>query len=545
MRHILATFLLFFGFALSAQADKDLSSETSIIIEEPRLAHVNITGIDALPTTKTADSCAWLEYADDNGICFRKHIIINAQGATSLLFPKKNYAIDFCEDEWLGDSTTSIRIGNWVKQDAFHLKASWIDTFRGGLAVATAYKLYDDMAASKPHILKRAGISGYSPKALCHPDGFPCILSLNGQFVGIYAWQLKKHRRNMGMKKNNPQHVWFQLQAYTTLLSSGEVNWEHIEVRNPKHITDETKDCISRLGNYTRELKEMEKRVSDDVMRNEIEQRFDVTSVIDFIIHGLITSNIDGFGKNANFFTYNGTTWFVTPYDLDETFGNTWINTFQFPADWSFPAQNHEMSFNITPYNWVIKYFRTELEERYAELRTSGTISTTSIMEHLVDWNNRVGADAYEQENAQWPTALSCKNSVTDGHWEWLQDWSNYYNESHYDPHVYYAKGSTCIYDYRIFRAKEAVKGVAPVAASGYTDTEERVRAWLDRRIALEDLYLNYEATANSVVAPAATGSATLYDLTGRPLPAAVRKGLYIKNGKKYVKTGSSRNISA
>lgn len=32
-------------------------------------------------------------------------------------------------------------------------------------------------------------------------------------------------------------------------------------------------------------------------------------------------------------------------------------------------------------------------------------------------------------------------------------------------------------------------------------------------------------------------GSATLYDLASRPMPATVQKGLYIKNGKKYVKT--------
>lgn len=65
----------------------------------------------------------------------------------------------------------------------------------------------------------------------------------------------------------------------------------------------------------------------------------------------------------------------------------------------------------------------------------------------------------------------------------------------------------------------------------------------LDKQIARENLYLYYEAMANSVVVTAATGSATLYDLTSRSIPATAQKGLYIKNGAKYVKAVETKRL--
>ena len=39
-------------------------------------------------------------------------------------------------------------------------------------------------------------------QARCYPDGFPCVVYLNGAFYGIFSWQLKKHRDNMAMGRN-------------------------------------------------------------------------------------------------------------------------------------------------------------------------------------------------------------------------------------------------------------------------------------------------------------------------------------------------------
>lgn len=473
----------------------ELTDVSSFHLPEPSIAYLDITGVDALPTGKTDDLHAYVEYRDDIGNHFVKRVILNAQGASSLKYPKKNLAMDFCEDEWVGDSTTSIQFGDWVKQDSFHFKANWIDTFRGGLAVATAYRFYDDIAKDDVPLGERAGLTDYNTKALYHPDGFPCIISLNGQFQGVYAWQLKKHRKNMNMEKDNPKHVWFQLETYTGSFNTGEMNWNHIEIKNPKKVGEESKSYIQAFADYNNELESLEKSSNEQTMREEISARYDIVSMINMIIHGVLTSNIDGFGKNANFFTYDGKKWFVMPYDLDETFGNSWIASFQFPAEWSFLSSDYSLSMSgKVPFKWVFKYFWQDIKDKYRKLRDEGTIASDNVMKYLLDWNARVGVENYSREYARWVECPSSMMPIISTEWEFIEDWSDYYSKDidDYSSSREYGKGEWCRYDYRLWKAKEDNCGVVPVVRKGYLDTEARVRNWLEKRIALDDMYFGY-----------------------------------------------------
>lgn len=498
---LLSFFLLLPLTIISAQ---DLSGEKDITISiEPRLAHVNITGIETMPETKEENKKAWFEYRDENGVTFRKRIIINAQGNSSLALPKKNFTADFCEDEWIGEETTDITIGKWVAQDSFHFKAYWYDTFRGGVAAAMGYKLYEDIVADEPRIQERAGLSDFDRNAICHPDCFPCIVSLNGEFLGVFSWQLKKHRKNLSMEKKNSKHVYFELTNYTESLATGIVNWNDIEVKNPKTLTDEAKGYIEKYARYHLDLDAMEREGNAD-MRQEIEKRYDVASFIDYIIHNLITANADGAGKNVQYFTYDGEKWFCTPYDLDLTFGTLWVNDFQFPAEWTWMREDYTMptaTKGYIPFYWFSKYFWEEIKARYATLRTSGVLSTDSIIRHLIDWNERVGQDYFAKEKERWSASPCFGHREVNKEWESIESWEDYYATPKYDAEKEYKAGDRCVYNYHIYEAKENVSGITPTATGGYTDTEERVRTWLDRRIELEDDYLEYVAPKDSVSA--------------------------------------------
>ena len=85
------------GFDLAFVAN--LSESSNIKLAEPRCAFVNITGIDKMPIKKDQDLHAWLECYDGNGKYFKKRVIMNAQGNSSLAYPKKNLSVSFCEDE--------------------------------------------------------------------------------------------------------------------------------------------------------------------------------------------------------------------------------------------------------------------------------------------------------------------------------------------------------------------------------------------------------------------------------------------------------------
>ena len=169
----------------------DYSDTKKIIVEEPQCAYINITGAEIMPAQKGQTMNVWMDVYFGNGKYFRKRAIIDAQGNSSLNLDKKNFKADFCDDEWVGDETPSITIGDWVKQDSYHFKAYYIDWLRGVGVVG--YRLYDQMALNigRPWTRATDHISKPKENARCYPDGFPCIVYLNGDFYGIFAWQLK------------------------------------------------------------------------------------------------------------------------------------------------------------------------------------------------------------------------------------------------------------------------------------------------------------------------------------------------------------------
>lgn len=239
----------------------DWSNSSFIQIPEPRFAIINITNIDSMPTTKQDNKKAFLEFWDMQGNYFKKRVIANAQGSSSMSYPKKNVAIDICDDEWIGDVTAKIRIGNWVSQDSFHLKAFYTDFFRGVSPVS--YKLYEQMVNTRGNMYNRPWkkalidisnidnvtktlgnpyIGDYSlltdTGARCVPDGFPIALYLNGTFYGVFSWQLKKHRDNYHMNKATAEHIHLdgKLDAKTIFNGRDNIDWTWFEIRNPKNL---------------------------------------------------------------------------------------------------------------------------------------------------------------------------------------------------------------------------------------------------------------------------------------------------------------------
>lgn len=245
----------------NVKAPIDWSDSSFIQIPEPRFAIINITNIDSMPTTKTQNKKAFLEFWDMQGNYFKKYAILNAQGNSSLNLDKRNVALDLCDDEWVGDDTPKVRIGNWVPQDSFHMKAYYTDFFRGVGAVS--YKLYDQIVRTRGNMYDRPWkkalldmskigattksignpyVGDYSlltdTGARCFPDGFPVAVYLNGSFYGIFSFQLKKHRDNYHMDKSTPEHVHLdgELGERTIFGGRDKINWGAFEIRNPKGL---------------------------------------------------------------------------------------------------------------------------------------------------------------------------------------------------------------------------------------------------------------------------------------------------------------------
>lgn len=450
----------------SVKTPIDWSENSKIQIPEPRLAFVNITNIDSMPTSKAQNMHAIFEFWDMQGNYFKKKVILNAQGNSSLGMPKRNFACDFCNDDWKGDDTFKIKIGSWVPQDSFHFKAFYADFFKGVSMVG--YKLFNEIESTrssctnrvwKRALLPSADTIGYGTKGMesitdvnilidngarCYPDGFPCIVHLNGSFYGVFSWALKKHRDNYMQNKSKPENIQLDGEIYDTFMYNGNIDWDVVngtkassgggkdgfEFRNPKslicidgtkydadtnrkelidsssksydssnknHIlTNKVKTYYSTLTTYIPTLKKMEEQGEEEsVIKAKIQSFFDIDSLIDYLIFSDIVTNVDGFRKNWQWLTYNGVKWAVCPYDLDGIIG--W-------SGWGelSPTSGRYGNTLDLPTGWVIKYFDTELCERYKALRTN-VLTVKNIFGLVRDWCSRIGASNFENDLAKWP----------------------------------------------------------------------------------------------------------------------------------------------
>lgn len=480
-----------------AKTPIDWSESSFIQIPEPRFAIINVSNIDSMPTTKTQDKKAFLEFWDMQGNYFKKHAILNAQGNSSLAFDKKNVAIDLCDDEWIGDDTPKVRIGNWVPQDSFHMKAYYTDFFRGVGAVC--YKLYDQIVQTRGNMYDRPWkkalldmskidtttkslgnpyVGDYSlltdTGARCFPDGFPVAVYLNGEFYGIFSFQLKKHRDNYHMNKSTAEHIHLDGSIGWSIIWDGTIQWgqgdDGFEVRNPKglyaiggnkydadikqeeiageeevnawieagklpdgtiisskikknlQMTAKVKKYIQDFSNTLLNIRaasdiyEASNKTEEDLktFKKVFETYYDADNLIDYIIVSDVVRNYDGFWKNWQWFTYNGKKWWVGLYDCDCTFGNH-------PAgnQIGLPQTEHIDKTTASPTGFIAKYYSKELTDRYKYLAEHDIISSRNIFALIKDWCDRIGTNFYKEEYKKWKDSPCISDSVVrSDYWE-------------------------------------------------------------------------------------------------------------------------------
>lgn len=542
MRHIFV-FVMFF-MTLSTFAQRNIT------VDMPEFATVRITA-DSLPTTKTSDVKGWLTFDDGRGNQFEKRVVINAQGNSSLHWPKKNLSVLFCEDEWVGDSTSNITIGDWVKQDEFHLKANYTEPLRGACAIG--YRIYDDIVATLPAAenrpWKRAGLKG-DDNQLCHPEGFPCAVYFNDEFYGVFSWQLKKHRTNMNMKKSRAEHIHLDGTLWDESLFGGKIDWTQFEVKNPKYsATDSIAPIVTR---YIESLSHIKAQHDSLVatgatvpeLKAFISDRFDMTSLIDYYLFSLTTGNYDGFVKNWQWITYDGYRWAVEPYDLDGLFGFLYTGNSWLTPEWGMVDDDYTYEheyINFGPLNYVLLYFMDEARERYKELRQSGALSPEQMLKRVNEWTSAIPSNMMEAEWKRWPDCDCTHETIENPGWKRTDDFTGWMTLPVYDDATTYHKGDRVIIDrgwhLDVFEAQCDIQGVFPFQTLGYTFTLDKLSAWLDGKFSLIDKHLAYSVDGIEGVKSKErrVKNFNYYDLLGRRA-TNMSKGMYIRYGKKSLK---------
>lgn len=503
----------------------DFSKETHLELPIPRIAAQVRIYAPKLPTTKTDDIEAEIEYNDKDGNYFRKPIILNAQGSSSMNYYVKNMAID------LNDGS-KIKFGDFPTQDSFHIKKYYIDAFRGQCIVG--YHLIEQMYQTrtfgerrpwdylntKESVYDGTGkiAKDFDNCAKSHPDGFPIIITwvntTNNEEtkMGVYAWNLKKSKEVYNADKKTAENIILDGQMNGQTLFGGSVDWSMFEIRNPKSLIDI--DGNKYDGDNPKELSDtdpLSKKVKDYIVRlsgamadlktnnnkETFEKYFNVPFFIDYFLQSQVTYNIDGFSKNWIWCTWDGLKWNPNIYDEDSIFG---LN----PATGSYIHKDSDNSSvlgatnNTLPTYYLASLYKDEIEARYKELRDNGVFSVQNIVGLLESWLERIGYDNLKEDLSLFPETHSYRNSGLNDGWE-LENYAGQANE--YDNSATYNEGDKCSYYRFVFRATKTLTGVpptnivyehGPIYIMGFHNSIKRVRVWLENRITFLDNNYKY-----------------------------------------------------
>lgn len=496
----------------------DFSKESHIELPIPRIAAQVRIYAPKLPTTKQDNIEAAIEYNDKDGNYFRKPVILNAQGQSSMSYHVKNMAIDI-------NDGSEIKFGDFPTQDSFHLKKYYIDAFRGQCIVG--YWLMEQVYKSRPigqqypyeYTIANDSVSEGlgSPKkdfftgAKCHPDGFPVNItwiSNDGTEtdMGIYAWNLKKSKEIYYADKKKAENIILDGEIGQNTIFGGTIDWTKFEIRNPKSLIDINGNKYD--GDNPKELSDTDKnskKVKDYITRlsgvmaalkasntkETFEQYFLPKPFIDYFLVMQILYHYDGFYKNWIWLAHNGLQWTPSLYDVDSIWGQAWNGTHEIPtSDKSY--LNADGACMGLP-----QLYSEEIKARYKELRDLKIFDANNIVGLLNKWLGMIGYDNLSKEHDLYPETPSYRDGGVSENWEMVYD---FLSGDAYSAEKQYAVGDRCSYGGMIFKAKVQTQGVPPLTKTysknptqgGFYNSPKRVYNWLVSHLAFLDEKYEY-----------------------------------------------------
>ena len=343
-----------------------------------------------LPTSKTATVMKFDYYSKTNE--YHGYVDIKCQGTSSMGYPKKNFTIKPYKDK-AKTSKLKIDFKGWGKQSKFVLKANWIDISHLRNVVSArlwgdVVKTRSDYATALPELLRTSPNQGAI-------DGFPVLVYANGVYQGRYTLNIPKDKWMSNMDDTLDTHCILCGENY----QSG--CFRALPQINGNDWTDELHDVVpANIKTSWSNAINFVMTSSDTDFKANLSNYFDVNSLIDYYLYGLVATHLDGFGKNQLFFSYDGIHWIASIYDVDSTWGLYWNGSRILPTD--YKRNQYEDYANKTSnllYNRLEQLFMPQLKTRYAELRKD-VLSASHIIQKFEEFNDICPKDIVQEDYA-------------------------------------------------------------------------------------------------------------------------------------------------
>lgn len=320
-----------------------------------------------------------LKYESDT-VHFEAYTKIKIQGTSSLAYEKKNYTINLYEDEEY-ESKMNVDVG-FGEASKYCLKANWIDKTQARNIVTA--RIVGSMQ-EKYGLFLEAPNNGTI-------DGFPIEVYSNGEFLGLYTWNIPKDAWMFHMEEENENHIvlsssgWTSGNMFTSLTDYSE--WE-VEVGEEN---SETLKKFNRMVGFV-------KNSTDEIFKNEFSNYLNLDSALNYFIMLEFAELIDNSGKNMLMVTYDGNVWYPSLYDLDTAFGTNPYGS----ALLDYTVVGNSLASNL--WTRLVKNFPNEIKERYWELRES-ILTEENVLKEFRDFESSIPEEAFQKELERWGPSL-------------------------------------------------------------------------------------------------------------------------------------------
>lgn len=349
-----------------------------------------------LPTSKTATMMKFDYYSKTTE--YHGWVEIKCQGNSSMSYPKKNFTIKPYQNK---AKTKKLKIDfkGWGKQNKFVLKANWIDITHARNVVSARLwgdivKTRPDYATALPELLRTSPNQGAV-------DGFPVLVYSNGVYQGRYTLNIPKDKWMSNMDDTLDTHCILCGENYVSGC------FRALPQINGTDWTDELHDVVPATikTSWTNAIKFV-MNSTDAEFKANLGNYFDVNSLIDYLLYGIVSTGLDAFGKNQIYFTYDGIKWIASMYDMDSTWGLWWNGSKFVATDYAredFQDLKDEGN-GVTKqgnllYLRLQQLFIPQLKTRYAELRKD-VLSVSHIIQKFEEFNDVCPKDIVQEDYA-------------------------------------------------------------------------------------------------------------------------------------------------
>lgn len=218
-------------------------------------------------------------------------------------------------------------------------------------------------------------------------DGFPIEIYNNGEFLGLYTWNIPKDEWLLNMDSDNPNHLMVcgeNWEAPVVFYADADfVNWS-VEVGQG---SDASLQKLNRLFEFIMES-------SNKEFKTHIHEYLNLDSILNYYLITDFAYLRDNLGKNMLVFTYDSEIWYLGLYDLDTSWGTYFNGKKLYDYELLELSQSNLL-------RRIEECFGDELCTRYFELRND-IFTKEHILNEFHTFANEIPEDTFEKEVLRW-----------------------------------------------------------------------------------------------------------------------------------------------